>query len=129
MPKITMSSNAVKEWCSIIICLAFLWSGCMQAAPKRRQAPKTHQAKKNVAVFKVAGLDGNASKKITVKMKQLDAVQSVKVDVEKGVVTVTLKKNKTVSANRLKQSIKQAGYRIKQTLQNPLELGQVEKRM
>lgn len=116
------------SWCCLVISIALLWSGCMQSPPKRHTARK-HQAKRNIAVFKVAGLDGNASAKITAKMRKLDAFQSVQVNVKKGTVTVVLKSGKTVPANRLRQAIKQAGYRPQQTLQNPLELEQLEKRM
>lgn len=113
----------------VIIYLALLWTGCvMQNRTRRRRIP-TDRAKENIAIFKVAGLDKNAVSKLKANIQELNAVQNVRVDVKKGIVKVVLKKNKTVSVNQLKKAVKQAGYRYQQTLQRPLELEQLEKRM
>jgi copper chaperone CopZ len=87
------------------------------------------QNRENAAIFKVSGLDKDAVSKIRSNVGKLDAVQSVQVDVKKGTVKVILKKNKSASVIQLKNAIEQSGYRVQQTLQSPLELGQLEKRM
>lgn len=120
-------------WLCAILCLAFLWLGCAtQKSVRSRETVKSHrlsQSKENAALFKVSGLDEDSVSKIKSNLKKLDAVQSVQVDVKKGTVKVILKENKTASVSQLKKAIEQSGYRVQQTLQSPLELGQLEKRM
>jgi len=126
-----VSMRKISLFCLLIYFAIFI-IGCIHAPPKKhitRKNQAIRKARENIAIFKVSGLDENAKAKITANMRRFDAVESVQIDESKGIVKVRLKKNKTVSASSLRQAIKQAGYTPQQTLQSPLELEQLEKKM
>ena len=44
------------------------------------------------------------------KIKKLDGVENLKIDVEKGMMTFTVAKGKTVSEEDVKKKVKEAGF-------------------
>lgn len=44
------------------------------------------------------------------KLKQIDGVENLKIDVKKGMITFTIAKGKTVSEEKIKKTVKDAGF-------------------
>ena len=48
------------------------------------------------------------------KLKQIDGIENLKIDLKTGLVTFTMKEGKTVSDEVIRQKVKEAGYTVKE---------------
>ncbi|MBM3240549.1 hypothetical protein FJZ31_30055 [Candidatus Poribacteria bacterium] len=116
----------------MLVIFGLACSSCVTASKSTfisRTATQQSQTGAYTFTLRVDDLDNQSQAKIQAEMQKIGNVEGVQVNQKSGLVYITFKTNSKISNNQVMQAVKQAGYKPKEVVKGPLDLGQLEQNM